>query len=94
MDKEPMSKREVELWFIIGVLLFLFFAFAMIMLLPKDVNDDSWTAEPDYENSLYVGHFAPNVELRRIDDIEMGITCYRMYNALSCVPTPTQEPTE
>ncbi len=39
------------------------------------------------ETSEYVGHFTRYTELRRVNDLEMGVVCYKVtYNdGLSCV---------
>lgn len=58
------------------------------LLEPKE--NGEWEAEPEYENSMYVGHFDPYTELRRIDDHEVGNVCYKVIGqqGLSCVPMP------
>lgn len=45
--------------------------------------------DPGYENSTYVGHFTEGTELRRIDDVEKGVVCYKVTRdkAISCVFT-------
>lgn len=41
------------------------------------------------ENSVYVGHFTSSTELRRVDDLDRGISCYQVTydKGISCVYT-------
>lgn len=45
--------------------------------------------EETNENSVYVGHFTDGAELRRVDDLDRGISCYQATydKGISCVHT-------
>lgn len=67
-----------------GIVMGLVIATVVGLYLTKE--DDIEDVETN-ELSMYVGNFDSIAELRRIDDLERGTSCYYIYKTISCVYT-------
>jgi len=58
-----------------------------LMLFGLELKQQKTTAAEPIDESVYVGTADGSNEIRRIDDLEKGVSCYQSYRGLSCVHT-------
>lgn len=85
----PLTKVQEWILFVVAAVILIAVAVVGGLAIDKHLQEQQVEFEETNENSAYVGHFNSGSELRRVDDLDRGVSCYKVEydRGITCVYT-------